>query len=229
LQPQPIINVVDLGYGVVKSFSGVGRCAGKDCTVSVILPCCPVNHLGEYAGAGKLIGQTKILAVDGQAFFTDLRIDALGDYTLRFSVEAIDGVSGEIFYDLENIPVQDFASMKIVKQPGQALLGMPMRGQPLIQIMSSSNQKVNASYHEVNVTLNPGVGCVGLTGTTRMVAMQGSVQFTDLSLSSFAGAPTCRLIFSTNNPPTFVLSQLFSMIYGPSRLLLPTEPAGAQA
>eukprot|EP00802_Teleaulax_amphioxeia_P000012 Tamp_00012.p1 GENE.Tamp_00012~~Tamp_00012.p1 ORF type:complete len:6480 (+),score=452.85 Tamp_00012:1082-19441(+) len=229
LQPQPIINVVDKGVGIVKSFSGANRCAGHDCAVTVKLICCPVNFLGDYAGPGTLSGQTEIVAVDGQAYFTDLRISAPGDYTLQFYVAAIDGISGEIFYDLTNVPVQDFTSMSILVQPGQALLGMPMRGQPRIQITSSSNARVNASYHQVNVTLTEGVGCVGLQGQTTLVASQGMVQFTDLYLTTFSGAPTCRFNFSTNDPPMFVLSEFFAMTYGPSELLLPAQPAGAQA
>jgi len=229
LQPQPIINVVDKGVGVVRSFSGAKRCAGRDCAVSVRLICCPVNFLGDYAGPGTLSGQTTIIAVDGQARFTDLRISAPGDYTLQFQVAAIDGISGEFFYDLAKVPIQDITLLAILVQPGQALLGMPMRGQPRVQITSSSNAKVNASYHQVNVTLTEGVGCVGLHGQTTLVAAQGMVQFTDLSLTTFSGAPTCRFNFSTNNPPIYVLSEFFAMTYGPSELLLPTQPAGAQA
>ena len=229
LQPQPIINVVDQGYGIVSSFSGANRCAGRACDVSVKLICCPINFLGEYAGAGVLSGRTEVTAVAGQAFFTDLAIDAPGDYTLQFRVNQIEGISGEIIYDLSRIPVQDFTSMVILGEPGQALLGLAMRGQPRIQITDSLNQKVNASYHQVDVRLVEGVGCVGLQGTTTAVAVQGLVQFTDLVLSTFVGTPTCRFNFSTTSPPMYALSEFFAMTYGPSELLLPEQPDGAQA
>ena len=229
LQPQPIINVVDSGYGVVESFSGAGRCSGKDCNVSVVLVCCPVNFLGDYSGAGNLLGGTTMTAFNGKATFTDLVIDAPGDYTLRFKVEAIDGISAEISYELASVPVQDFSAMVLLDQPGQALLGEPMRGQPRVQITSSSGLRVNSSYHVIDVTLTAGVGCTGLTGTTSVAASGGLAVFTDLSLATFTGAPDCQFNFSTDNPPMYILSDSFALTYGPASLLLQTEPSGALA
>eukprot|EP00961_Rhodomonas_salina_P237679 3212794-Rhodomonas_salina.2 len=228
LEPQPLIHVVDRGYFKVDSMDG-SNCAGSDCVVSIQLICCPQNFLGDYVGAGTLRGTTSVITQQGVATFTNVQIDAAGDYTLTFTVESIEGISPRITVNLANIYVQQITSLGITTQPSHAILGLPLRYQPIIQILDSSSQGVRGAILNVSVAITAGVGCSGLSGTTLVAVNTGIASFSDLTISSFAGGSNCQLTFTTDDPSLTAVSDSFTISFGPCSLSVSTQPGGVNA
>ena len=230
LYPQPEIKMADAGFGIVDSFSGY-NCMGG-CKVSVSLTCCPLDPItGAYAGTAQLHGNTTVLAVGGVATFTDISVSATGIFSLKFSVPAISGISPVLFIAQNNVNVQVPSLLVIETQPDKAILGLPLRVQPVVSIASASGKTVNASINNVTVSIanDPFLGCTILGGTRVVTSKFGVAIFTDLKIIKSNMNKICRFNFSSYPSVAGVLSNTFSLSYGPSQLILVSQPSEGMA
>ena len=226
--PQPILKMVDVGFGVVSSFT-LSNCGGS-CSVSVELTCCPLDPVtGTYSGSGQLGGNTTVIAINGIAAFTDLSISVVGVYTLRFKVPAIIGVSPSLFVDQEGVLVQIPSSLVIKIQPDKAVLGLSLRTQPVVNINDASGLLSKSSFKKVSVSIanDTSIGCTSLSGSRVITANGGIATFTDLVISNSGVNKSCRLNFTSDDSIIGIISDIFSLSYGPAQLVFVTQPSGA--
>ena len=119
------------------------------------------------------------------------------------------------------------ARLALVAQPGDAVSGVTLSTQPIVEIRDSSNSIVAEAGMVVKATIAIGSGT--LLGTTEVMAVNGVASFSDLAVS---GAGVQVLVFTAEgvegiSSATFIVAQPPGTIQTPATLALQTQPGGA--
>lgn len=132
------------------------------------------------AGA-TLLGSASISPVNGQAVFTDLRIDlADAGYELSFTSGSLSATSAP--FDAAHGAA---AQISIILQPGGAREGDPLAPQPVVELRDAAGNLCDTDNSTVvQAALAGGSTGALLTGVTGVAAVNGVVTFTDLSVDT---------------------------------------------
>lgn len=132
------------------------------------------------AGA-TLLGTVSVNPVNGQAVFTDLRIDlAAAGYEIRFVTGSLSQTSAA-FDVLHGAATQ----ISISVQPGGAQEDDPLAPQPVLELYDAAgNLCATDSSTVVQAALAGGSAGALLSGTASLAAVNGVVTFTDLSVDT---------------------------------------------
>ncbi|MDB4917110.1 MAG: hypothetical protein JWM95_4754 [Gemmatimonadetes bacterium] len=199
LTTQPVINVRDVGNGVVNG-------ATNAVTATLV------------GAGGTLSGTTTVSAVNGVATFTNLSVSGPGTYTITFSSGALTPVtSGSI-----TITALPAAKLVVQAQPSGAVSGSVLGAQPVIQVQDASSGVVAGATNAVTAAL---VGAGGtLSGTTVVNAVNGVASFTDLKVT---GAGTYTISFSSGALTSAASVSITITAQPPAALGIAAQPSGA--
>lgn len=137
---------------------------------------------GTGAPGATLTGNTSVVAVNGRATFTNLKISTQGlSYHLRFTcVPSLTSVDSVAFH-VAGVPVRAV----VTRQPVGAEAGEPLSVQPQVTILDSNNIPVfnnNTTWITAYVTPATGTPHAILGGTVTVPSQGGVAEFTDLSI-----------------------------------------------
>ncbi len=170
-------------------------------------------------GGGTLVGTTTVNAVNGVAAFTNLRINAIGTFTLTFTAAGLTAAVSNSF-----TVTQAPGSLVILTQPAGSRSGVNFTTQPVIQIRDNTGALIANSTAPVIATVSSGSGVLG--GTTTVNAVAGVATFTNLEI---AGVGPQVLTFSIAGTIATIASASFTVAPGAATNLgLATQPGGAQ-
>lgn len=169
------------------------------------------------SGGGVLGGTATVAAVNGVATFADLRISGSGPHTLSFASAGLAAVNSSTVTVAAGPPTQ----MAIVTQPAQAVSGITLATQPVLQLRDATNQLANGSTATVTAAITSGSGSI--SGTTSVAAVGGVATFTNLRID---GAGQHVITFSSPNLPNLA-SAAFVVSQVAAGLQMLTQPSGA--
>jgi len=199
LTTQPVVEVRDASNAIVVS-SAVAVAA------SIV------------SGTGSLVGTTTILAVNGVARFTDLRINGGGAHSLQFTTTAPSVSTGP---STAFTVLQTPAALTVLVQPAGAVTGAPLAAQPVLEIRDNAGLVIANSTLPVSVAVT--TGSAVLIGSATINAVGGVATFTNLRLD---GVGMHVLTFSTSSPALQVSSNAFGVAIGaPAQLIIRTQPS----
>ena len=137
---------------------------------------------------GQLSGTLVVSLLQGMALFTDLQIDRIGTYALRFTLLS-SALQNPSVLSLSFVITKPVSQLLILSTPGSSTAGVPFSIQPRIVLLDDAGDTVDSTL-AVTATLqdNPGnfqvqdPGQSALVGNLFLSAQYGSVAFTDLEL-----------------------------------------------
>ncbi|MCL4730421.1 MAG: hypothetical protein KJ044_08325, partial [Planctomycetes bacterium] len=208
LNPQPVVQVRDAGGNLVTSSSATVNAAITSGTGTT--------------GATIVAGGTTN-ASGGVATFSGLAIDLAGTgYTLTFSSTGLtNAVSGTF-----NVTLGPAAALRMVTQPGGAVMGAAFVTQPQVEVVDAGGNRVTSSSASVAAAITTGTGTTGatLSGTTPVNATAGLASFTNLSINLSGTGYTLSF---TSTSLTGTVSAPFNVAGTPAQLGMATQPGGA--
>ncbi len=128
-------------------------------------------------GAGTLTGTTAVNAAGGVATFSNLRLDALGSYTLAFNATGVTGDTSASF----NVGAGAATVLVITAEPGDAIAGTTI-STVTVEARDTNGNVATGFTGEITIAKNTGPGSGVLSGDTAVNAVAGVASFTDLSL-----------------------------------------------
>jgi hypothetical protein len=134
--------------------------------------------LGTHPAGATLSGTTTVTAADGEASFTDLSLDQVGEgYTLVFSSPGLASVETQAFDVLVGVP----ARLAFLVQPSSGPAGAPISPAVEVELQDAQGNRVDSA---ATVTLAIGTGPAGaaLTGTASVAADAGVARFENVVL-----------------------------------------------
>jgi adhesin/invasin len=138
--------------------------------------------IGQNPGGGTLSGITRMVAVDGEALFSDLRIDRPGaGYTLTFSSPGLVSATSAPFSVLPSSQ----GYLAIAVEPSSSLAGSVLDPPVKVEVQDPFGNRIPRSI-TLTATLAGGSADAVLSGTTRVVAVDGLAVFGDLSIDRAA-------------------------------------------
>jgi hypothetical protein len=170
---QPVVTVVDL-YGNVATGS----------TAEVSLSLIPSDSMAASFGPQAVLsGATKAKAVNGLVNFKGLSINKAGGYMLMATTSGMAGVLSGSF------DITPAAAVRLVfsTQPVNSAAGSALTVNPpaiAIEVQDNFGNIVTNSTAEISITITPDTGTTGavLSGTTKIKAEYGVVDFAGLSI-----------------------------------------------
>ncbi len=135
--------------------------------------------LGEGPEGATLSGATTVTAAEGEASFTDLRIDRVGaGYTLVFSAPGLEPVETETFEVLAGPP----ARLAFVSQPPNGAAGVALPSAIELELQDSQGNAVEGTA-SVSLAIASGPAGATISGTTTVQTTDGRVRFEDVVLN----------------------------------------------
>ncbi len=131
-----------------------------------------------FSGSGTLSGTTTVSAVGGVATFTNLRIDNVGEYVLRFTDATLQVIDSDPF----TVGLGGAVGLAIQSEPPGAIAATPFEFQPIVRILDAGGNTVTGATNEVTVTISTNPAGGTLAGTTTVAAVDGVATFTGLSI-----------------------------------------------
>jgi hypothetical protein len=143
-----------------------------------------VSLIGGTSGA-TLLGTHTAVAAGGNVDFTDLGIDLVGtDYQLEFTT-TIDGSPVTLTSAEIEIQVGPAAGIVIHQQPANAEVNQPFSVPAILHIVDAGGNHVDTDNStSVTATLVAGPGGAVLDGTNPVTAVDGVVEFDDLTIDT---------------------------------------------
>ncbi len=137
--------------------------------------------IGTGPAGATLQGTASVSPVNGQAAFSDLRIDLAGaGYQLTFTSGSLSATSAS--FDVAHGAA---TQISVNLQPGGARQGDPLAPQPIVELRDAAGNLCDTdSSTVVQAVLAGGTAGALLSGATSMAAVNGVVTFTDLSVDT---------------------------------------------
>jgi hypothetical protein len=180
--------------------------------------------IGTNPGAGTLSGTATVAASSGVATFTGLSINKAGTgYTLGASSAGLTGATSGTF----NITPAAASQIVLVTAPAGASSGSAFSTQPVLQLKDAFGNSVSQAGVSVTAAITAGAG--GTLGGTTSVASDanGTITFTNLSITGTAGSFTLGF---TSGGLTAASSGSFNVGAGAaSKLAFTAQPSNAVA
>ncbi len=154
--------------------------------------------IGNNPGGGTLFGSTTVSAVGGEAVFSNLSIDAVGNgYTLTANSIGLTGATSSSF----NITLPPAVALEFVQQPTDTAAGASISPVTVRAVNGLGDTDTNFTG-TVTITIqnNPGGGI--LSGTTSIGAVNGVATFSNLSIDVAANGYTLQATGGGLTPDT---------------------------
>ncbi len=176
-----------------------------------------------FSGSGTLSGTTTVSAVGGVATFTNLRLDNVGEYVLRFTDATLQVIDTDPF----TVGVGGPVALAIQTEPASAADDVPFVTQPVIRILDAGGNTVAGATNEVTVTISTNPAGGTLAGTTTVAAVDGIATFTNLQIDDAGIGYVLRFdaegLTGVSTDPFTV-----TVTIGPgTQLAVQTQPSGA--
>jgi len=168
------------------------------------------------SGSGRIIGNTvAVTRDDGRAVFTDLAVQGIGPFTLRFTAPGLNAAISSPFTQWES-PV----GLIVAQQPTFVANGAPLSA---VQVAPSDVYRDNTREQGLVVTATLASGTGALTGTTTAITdVNGLARFSALSIQGFG--PHVLRFSAAGLPPT--TSQTINVEQRPTALSVDVQPSG---
>ena len=163
-----------------------------------------------------LLGTRTVTAVQGEATFTDLRLDGGGSHFLTFSGSNVFNATSSSITITQNA-----TTIAMDRQPAGATSGIAFTTQPRVRVEDATQNVVLGATTAITASIASGTG--SLVGTTTVSAVNGVATFANLAVT---GGGSHTLTFTATGLAA-ATSAAFSVTQAPASLGMETQPAGA--
>ena len=172
--------------------------------------------VGNQPATGTLLGTTTVNAVQGEATFTNLRVDGGGSHALAFGASGVPSIVSASF-----VTTQNATTLVMDREPAGATSGVAFATQPRIRVEDVTQNLVLGATTAITASIASGTGT--LNGTTTVNAVNGVATFTNLSI---AGSGAHTLTFAATGLAS-ATSTAITVGQAPASIGMFTQPAGA--
>jgi hypothetical protein len=180
-------------------------------------------------GGGVLTGTRTFAAIDGNATFSNLKIDGVGSgYTLSATTSGLGVITSSAFDIIPSTPTQLAFTVQPTGTADTAVAGSVITPAIEVTVRDASGQPVADFVGPVSVSIGAGNGVAGatLSGTTTVSAVGGIATFDDLRIDRTGGY---RLTATSGALPS-AISAFFAITPGPAtQVVFTVQPSTATA
>ncbi len=200
IAPQPVVRIVDCNGNTVTGTSGTVIMAVINSQTS---PSTPV---------GTILANTSATVVNGVATYTNLKIDKIGTYTLRFETPGLITATSSTFV----ISVGPAAQLAFLVNPSDTRAGDIMSPNVQVEVQDLGGNHVTTSASiNLAIGINPTPGAPGMNigGGATVPTTTGTAVFTDLSINKAANGYTLYATGFTLGSASVVLTPATSATF----------------
>jgi hypothetical protein len=166
---------------------------------------------------GILTGTTSVNAIAGEAIFTNLRVNSVGEYSILFSSPGFNFISSDNF---DNTPV--VGSMAIVQQPTDTLINVGVQPPITVQLKDQFGVDIEVSGTTIVLDATNSIN-TGTVGTSVLTDINGLATFNSLTMP-VAGNYTIEF---TSPPLALITSVVFdNNVTEPVSISMAQNPVG---